>query len=90
MIEREPELECGATGIIPEGPENQLGAQTLYLYQNGEDTLYRIHGTSEPWSISRAVSSGCIRLLNVEVIDPHRRVPVGSQVLVRPSTGPTV
>ena len=87
MIEREPELQEWAGGM-PGGPENPLGARALYLYQNGEDTLYRIHGTSEPWSIGRAVSSGCIRLLNAEVIDLHRRVPVGSQVVVRPSAAP--
>ena len=89
MIEREPELQEWAGGM-PGGPENPLGARALYLYQNGEDTLYRIHGTSEPWSIGRAVSSGCIRLLNAEVIDLHRRVPVGSRVVVRPSYGRSV
>lgn len=89
MIERQPELKQWAGGM-PGGPENPLGARALYLYQNGVDTLYRIHGTSEPWSIGRAVSSGCIRLLNVEVIDLHRRVPAGTRVVVRPSIGATV
>ena len=89
MIAREPELQEWARGM-PGGPQNPLGARALYLYQNGVDTLYRIHGTSEPWSIGRAVSSGCIRLLNVDVIDLHQRVPVGTKVLVRPSTAPSV
>ena len=87
MIEREPELQQWANGM-PGGPQNPLGARALYLFQNGRDTLYRIHGTSEPWSIGRAVSSGCIRLLNVEVIDLYGRVPVGTRVVVRPSSGP--
>ena len=86
MIARQPELEKWAAGM-PGGPENPLGARALYLYQNGRDTLYRIHGTSEPWSIGKAVSSGCIRLLNADVIDLDRRVPVGSRVIVRPSSG---
>jgi lipoprotein-anchoring transpeptidase ErfK/SrfK len=86
MIEREPELREWAGGM-PGGPQNPLGARALYLYQNGVDTLYRIHGTGEPWSIGRAVSSGCIRLLHVDVIDLHSRVPVGSRVVVRQSTG---
>jgi lipoprotein-anchoring transpeptidase ErfK/SrfK len=85
MIEREPHLREWAGGM-PGGPQNPLGARALYLYQDGVDTLYRIHGTSEPWSIGRAVSSGCIRLLNVEVIDLHRRVPIGTRVVVRGST----
>lgn len=86
MIERQPELEQWANGM-PGGPDNPLGARALYLYRNGRDTLYRLHGTAEPWSIGRAVSSGCIRLLNVEVIDLYRRVPVGTRVVVRPSVG---
>ena len=86
MIERQPELEQWANGM-PGGPDNPLGARALYLYRNGRDTLYRLHGTAEPWSIGRAVSSGCIRLLNVEVIDLYRRVPIGTRVVVRPSVG---
>lgn len=86
MIAREPDLQQWAGGM-PGGPDNPLGARALYLYQNGRDTLYRIHGTSEPWSIGQSVSSGCIRILNAEVIDLHRRVPVGTRVVVRPSSG---
>jgi lipoprotein-anchoring transpeptidase ErfK/SrfK len=64
------------------GLGNPLGARALYLFQNGRDTLYRIHGTNEPWSIGQNVSSGCIRLLNHDVIDLFGRVPVGSSVVV--------
>ena len=64
------------------GPDNPLGARALYLYQNGRDTLYRIHGTNEPETIGRAVSSGCIRMRNVDVIDLYNRVPAGAKVIV--------
>jgi len=65
------------------GPNNPLGARALYLYQDGKDTLYRIHGTNEPTKIGRAVSSGCIRMLNIDVIDLFNRVPEGTRVIVR-------
>lgn len=64
------------------GPKNPLGARALYLYQNGRDTLYRIHGTNEPWSIGLNVSSGCIRLLNKDVEDLFQRTKVGAKVVV--------
>jgi lipoprotein-anchoring transpeptidase ErfK/SrfK len=70
------------------GPQNPLGARALYLYQNGRDTLYRIHGTNEPQSIGRAVSSGCIRMLNADVIDLYDRVPVGPRVVVLSASNP--
>lgn len=89
MIERQPELEQWRRGM-PGGPDNPLGARALYLFQDGVDTLYRIHGTAEPWSIGRAVSSGCIRLLQAEIIDLYSRVPVGTKVVVRPSNAPVV
>ncbi|MBC7335999.1 MAG: L,D-transpeptidase, partial [Clostridia bacterium] len=57
-------------------------ARALYLYKGGQDTLYRIHGTNEPWSIGKSVSSGCIRMLNQDIIDLHSRVPKGSRVVV--------
>ena len=75
-------------GGMPGGPNNPLGARALYLYQNGRDTLYRIHGTNEPQSIGRAVSSGCIRMLNADVIDLYERVPIGTRVVVLPASGP--
>ena len=64
------------------GIDNPLGARALYLYQGGKDTLYRIHGTNEPESIGQNVSSGCIRILNQDMIDLFSRVPVGSKVVV--------
>ncbi len=85
MIAREPHLARFANGGMPGGPENPLGARALYLYENGRDTLYRIHGTSDPTSIGRAVSSGCIRLLNQDIIDLYDRVPLGTRVTVLPS-----
>lgn len=84
MVARDPEAAKWANGM-PGGADNPLGARALYLYQNGVDTLYRLHGTAEPWSIGRAVSSGCVRLLNADVIDLYSRVPVGTRVVVRPS-----
>ncbi len=84
MIEREKKL-YGRT--LPEkmegGPNNPLGARALYLYKNGRDTLYRIHGTNQPWTIGRAVSSGCIRMRNEDVIDLYKRVKVGTKVIVK-------
>ncbi|APH73033.1 L,D-transpeptidase [Aquibium oceanicum] len=90
MVARQPELapySVAAGGMDP-GLKNPLGARALYLFQNGEDTLYRIHGNPEANSIGRAVSSGCIRLLNHDIIDLHDRVRDGSKVVVRPSTMP--
>lgn len=85
MIAREPELErfSAANGGQPPGLDNALGARALYLYQNGVDTLYRLHGTNIPTSIGKAVSSGCVRLLNHDVIDLERRVKRGARVIVR-------
>lgn len=67
---------------MPGGPDNPLGARALYLYANGEDTLYRIHGTNDPSSIGKAMSSGCIRMLNEDVADLYERVPKGAKVIV--------
>ena len=89
MIAREPQLAkwSVANGGMPGGLDNPLGARALYLFQNGEDTLYRLHGTNEPRSIGKAVSSGCIRLVNQDVIDLAARVPNGSRVVVLSATG---
>jgi lipoprotein-anchoring transpeptidase ErfK/SrfK len=81
MIERSPEKAKWANGM-PGGLDNPLGARALYLYQNGNDTLFRIHGTTEPLSIGTNASSGCIRMVNQDVIELYRRVPIGSRVLV--------
>ncbi len=90
MIERQPELEkySAANGGQQPGLDNPLGARALYLFQNGRDTLYRIHGSPEAHSIGRAVSSGCVRLLNHEIIDLYDRVPEGTTVLVRAAKEP--
>jgi lipoprotein-anchoring transpeptidase ErfK/SrfK len=82
MIAREPERNAPWAGGMPGGLENPLGARALYLYQGNRDTLYRIHGTSEPWSIGKSVSSGCIRMFNQDIIDLYSRVPSGTTVVV--------
>ena len=65
------------------GPDNPLGARALYLYdERGRDTLYRVHGTNEPEKIGQAVSSGCIRMRNIDVIDLYNRTQVGATVIV--------
>lgn len=89
MIARQPELKKYRNGMEP-GIENPLGARALYLFQGNKDTLYRIHGTNEPESIGQNVSSGCIRLVNQEVIDLFNRVPSGTKVVVLadPSASP--
>ncbi len=69
-------------GGLPGGPENPLGPRALYLYRNGRDTYFRLHGTIEPHTIGTAVSSGCIRLFNQDIIDLYNRVPVGATVKV--------
>lgn len=91
MIIRKPELEpfSVANGGMDPGPGNPLGARALYLFQNGVDTLYRIHGDADPKELGRAVSSGCIRMLNQDVIDLHKRAIHGSAVIVLPSIKPT-
>lgn len=82
MIKRDPKRYKRHAGGMKGGPGNPLGSRALYLYRNGEDTLYRIHGTTEPWTIGKAVSNGCIRMLNEHVEDLYERVPVGAQVIV--------
>ena len=82
MIAREPHKYEKFRDGVPGGPTNPLGARALYLYQNGRDTYCRIHGTTEPTSIGRSVSNGCIRMLNDHVIDLYNRVPVGTVVTV--------
>jgi lipoprotein-anchoring transpeptidase ErfK/SrfK len=85
MIEREPHKYTQFIDndfIMPGGPSNPLGARALYLFQNGVDTYFRIHGTTQPRSIGQSVSNGCIRMLNEHVIDLYERVPVGTKVTV--------
>ena len=78
MIRREAKRGRHLPDFMPGGPDNPLGARAIYI---GE-TEFRIHGTTQPWSIGQAVSSGCIRMMNEEVIDLYERVQVGSQVVV--------
>lgn len=85
MIEREPDAYAKFVDndyVQPGGPDNPLGARALYLYQNGRDTYFRIHGTTAPRSIGQSVSNGCIRMINDHVIDLYDRVPRGSKVTV--------
>ncbi len=81
MIDRQPELEPYRNGMEP-SLENPLGARALYIFQNGRDTIYRVHGATDERTIGKAISSGCVRLLNQDVIDLHQRVPSGSPILV--------
>jgi len=84
MIARQPELEkySSRNGGQAPGLENPLGARALYIFQNGRDTLYRLHGSPEWWSIGKSVSSGCVRLLNQDIIDLYERVPNRTPILV--------
>ncbi len=82
MIRRKPELARFAGGMPP-GPQNALGARALYLHNKGGDTGYRLHGTPEWWSIGKAMSSGCVRLLNQDIIDLYERADVGAKVIVK-------
>lgn len=81
MIARDPALVRWKDGQ-PGGVTNPLGARALYIYFNGADSGYRIHGTNAPRSIGWAASSGCFRMLNQDVIDLYDRVPVGTRVVV--------
>ena len=78
MLLRRPELPKHMVG----GPDNPLGPRAMYLYRDGRDLDYRLHGTVEPWSIGGDVSSGCIRMLPEDVIDLYQRTPVGTDVEV--------
>ncbi|MGQ4273990.1 L,D-transpeptidase [Terrihabitans sp. B22-R8] len=82
MIRREPERNAQWAGGMEGGPQNPLGSRALYLFQGNRDTLYRIHGTSEPHTIGTAVSSGCIRMFAQDIIDLYQRVPTGTTVVV--------
>jgi len=93
MIDREPELERYRAsdkdgdnvweGGMDPGITNPLGARALYIYQDGKDTLYRLHGNPQWTSIGQSVSSGCVRLMNQDVIDLYSRVPEGTPIVVR-------
>ena len=84
MIAREPKLAkfSESNGGMDPGLRNPLGSRALYIYQNGKDTLYRLHGTQDARSIGKAVSSGCVRLINQDIIDLYERVPANSKIVV--------
>jgi lipoprotein-anchoring transpeptidase ErfK/SrfK len=68
---------------MPPGLENPLGARALYIFEDNVDTLYRIHGSPEWWTIGKSVSSGCVRMINQDVIDLFDRVATPTPILVR-------
>jgi lipoprotein-anchoring transpeptidase ErfK/SrfK len=84
MIRRQPSLArySVANGGMDPGIKNPLGARALYIFQNGQDTLYRLHGSPEWKSIGKAVSSGCVRLINQDVLDLYKRVPYHARIVV--------
>ena len=82
MIRRRPWRYARYKNGVPGGPKNPLGSRALYLYRDGKDTYYRIHGTNNPSSIGRAVSNGCIRMLNEHVEELYVRVPIGAKVTI--------
>jgi lipoprotein-anchoring transpeptidase ErfK/SrfK len=87
MLDRRPDLMQAMvelqSGIGMHGsPANPLGARAMYLWQGNQDTLFRIHGTNEPWTIGQSFSSGCIRMINQDVVDLYQKTPVGTRVVV--------
>jgi lipoprotein-anchoring transpeptidase ErfK/SrfK len=87
MMQRDRRVAAQVTELrgglgVPGGPRNPLGARAMYLWQNNKDTLYRIHGTLEPWTIGTNVSSGCIRMINQDAIDLYDKVALGTKVVV--------
>ena len=94
MFARQPEIMSAMSKLqsgmgMHGGPGNPLGARAMYLYRDGRDTLYRIHGTVEPYSIGTSVSSGCIRMMNQDVLDLYSRVDVGTKVVVLGNAQPS-
>jgi len=81
MMQSIPRYRAYAKGM-PGGEGNPLGPRALYLFRDNEDTHFRLHGTTQPLSIGKAVSSGCIRLFNQDIIDLYKRVPVGADLVV--------
>lgn len=84
MVARQPKLEpySIANGGMDAGLRNPLGARALYIFKDGEDTLYRIHGSPEWWTIGKSVSSGCVRMVNQDVVDLYDRVPNRTAIVV--------
>ena len=84
MIAREPERYAQFAGGMEGGPDNPLGARALYLYAGSRDSLLRIHGTPQPWSIGLSASSGCIRMVNDHVIQLYDMIEIGTRVQLHP------
>ena len=84
MIARQPELEqySWRNGGMPPGLDNPLGARALYIFKDGKDTIFRIHGSPEWWTMGKSVSSGCVRMLNQDIIDLYNRVPPKAPIVV--------
>ena len=82
MIARERRKGRNIPSYVKGGPNNPLGARALYLYKGGRDTIFRIHGTNQPWTIGQNMSSGCIRMMNKDVEHLYSRAGVGSKVIV--------
>ncbi len=82
MIKRSPEHYAQYKDGMPGGPGNPLGARAIYLYQGKQDTHIRIHGTTQPWTIGKAASNGCFRMVNEHIMDLFERVSIGTQVIV--------
>ncbi|MET0173485.1 MAG: L,D-transpeptidase [Agrobacterium vaccinii] len=84
MIGRQPELApySAANGGMAPGLNNPLGARALYIFKDGQDTIYRLHGSPEWWTIGKSVSSGCVRLMNQDIIDLYNRVPDRTPIVV--------
>ena len=94
MIARDPHtrgvIQKLQSGLgMPGGTGNPLGARAMYLFQGSRDTMYRIHGTIEPYSIGSSVSSGCIRMMNQDVLDLYNRMPIGTKVIVLGNAHPS-
>ncbi len=87
MFARQPDIKPYMSQLqsglgMPGGADNPLGARAMYLWEDNKDTLFRIHGTNEPWTIGTSVSSGCIRMINQDVIDLYSQTPAGTKVIV--------
>ncbi|GKX34186.1 MAG: L,D-transpeptidase [Rhizobiaceae bacterium MnEN-MB40S] len=82
MIRRERAKGHNLPAFVPGGINNPLGARAMYLHKGGRDTIYRIHGTNQPWTIGQNMSSGCIRMMNKDVEHLYSRAPVGTKVIV--------
>jgi lipoprotein-anchoring transpeptidase ErfK/SrfK len=82
MIAREKAVGRIIPAYMEGGPNNPLGAAALYLYRNGRDSIFRIHGTNQPWTIGQNMSSGCIRMMNEDVQELYARAGTGTKVIV--------